>query len=74
MIGVQDDSVIEYSDNSEFYQWVLKLKSNKITALGISERGMRNFQQKIRNGNELKNRSKIARILFEYYLKSDKPY
>ena len=71
--GVQNDSVIEYSDNSEFYPWVLKLKPNKITALGISERGLRNFKRKIRNGNELKNRSKIARIIFEYYLKSDKP-
>ena len=73
VIGVQNDSVIEYSDNSEFYPWVLKLKPNIITALGISERGLRNFKRKIRNGNELKNRSKIARIIFEYYLKSDKP-
>jgi len=34
---------------------------------GISERGLRNFKQKIKDGNGLKNKSKIARILFEYY-------
>jgi IS5 family transposase len=34
---------------------------------GISERGLRNFKQKIKNGKGLKNKSKIARILFEYY-------
>jgi hypothetical protein len=35
---------------------------------GTSERGLRNFQQKIRSGKGLKNKSKITRILFEEYL------
>jgi len=34
---------------------------------GISEKGLRNFKQKIKNGMGLKNKSKIVRILFEYY-------
>jgi len=32
-----------------------------------SKRGLRNFKQKIKNGKGLKNKSKIVRILFEYY-------
>jgi len=39
---------------------------------GISERGLRNFKQKIKDGKGLKNKSKIARILFEYYKSIDK--
>jgi len=43
------------------------LKPKDVRDEGISERGLRNFKQKIKNGKGLKNRSKIARILFEYY-------
>jgi hypothetical protein len=34
---------------------------------GPNQRGLRNFKQKVKNGTGLKNKSKIARILFEYY-------
>jgi len=43
------------------------LKLKDVRDKGISERGFRNFKQKIKNSKGLKNRSKIARILFEYY-------
>ena len=43
------------------------MKPIDIREKGISERGLRNFKQKIKNGKGLKNKSKIARILFEYY-------
>ena len=72
IFGVEDDSVLEYGNRKEFYEWVLMLKPKDVKGKGISERGLRNFKRKIRNGNGLKNRSKIASILFEYYLKSDK--
>ena len=34
---------------------------------GISERGLRNVKQKIRQGKGLKNMSKIARILIKAF-------
>jgi len=51
----------------EFKQWILTLKPKDVMDKGISERGLRNFKQKIKDGKELKNKLKIARILFEYY-------
>jgi len=56
-----------YENIEDFKQWILLLKPKDVRDKGISERGLRNFKQKVQNGKELKNRSKIARILFEYY-------
>lgn len=68
VFGVSKDSYLEYQSKEAFMQWTLTLRPNDVKTLGISERGLRNFKQKIRNGNELKNRSKISKILFESYL------
>jgi len=43
------------------------LKPKDVRDKRISERGLRNFKQKVKNGKGLKKMSKIARILFEYY-------
>jgi len=67
VFGIDDDSYIEYENIEDFKQWILSLKLKDVRDKGISERGLRNFKQKIKNGKGLKNRSKIARILFEYY-------
>ena len=68
VFGVSNDSYLEYENKQAFMQWTLKLKPSEVKALGISERGLRNFKQKIRNGNGLKNKSKISKMLFESYL------
>jgi len=57
----------EIFKNNGFTHWILSLKPKDVRDKGISERGLRNFKQKIKNGRGSKNRSKIARILFEYY-------
>ena len=67
VLGIDDDSYIEYENIEDFKQWILSLKLKDVRDKGISERGLRNFKQKIKNGKGLKNRSKITRILFEYY-------
>ena len=46
------------------------MKPKEVRDKGISERGHRNFKQKAMNGKGLKNKSKIACILFEYYKSS----
>ncbi len=72
VFGIDDDTYLEYENHEAFLQWILTLRPNEAKKLGISKRGLRNFKQKIRNGNGLKNRSKIFKILFENYLESDK--
>jgi hypothetical protein len=67
VFGIDDDSYLEYENIEDFKQWILSLKPKDVRDKGISERGLRNFKQKIKNGRGLKNKSKIARILFEYY-------
>ena len=64
---MDEDSYLEYENLRELYDWVLTLKPKDVRDMGISDRGLRNFKQKIRQGKGLKNRSKIARILFEMY-------
>ena len=59
--------MIEPIITMNFEEKILSLKPKDVRGKGISERGLRNFKQKIKNGKGLKNRSKIARILFEYY-------
>jgi hypothetical protein len=41
------------------------LKPKDVKDKGISERGLGNFKRKIKDGKGLRNRSKIARVLFE---------
>ena len=53
--------------NNIFTEWILSQKPRVVKDKGISERGLRNFKQKVKNGKGMKNESKIARILFEYY-------
>ena len=67
VFGVSKDSYIEYENKQEFMQWTLTLKPNDVKTLGISERGLRNFKQKIRDGEGLRNRSKIENVLHEYF-------
>ena len=63
VFGVSEDSYLEYENKEEFKNWVLSLKPREVEDKGISERGLRNFKQKIRNGKGLKNKSKVYRIL-----------
>ena len=67
MIGVQDDSVIEYSDNSEFYEWVLMLKPWDVRDEKISERELKRKKAEIRKGKSLNFQTKINRILLQLY-------
>ncbi len=64
---MRDDSVIEYSDVKEFYNWILELKPSIVKEWNISEIGLKKVKQKIRNCRGLKNRSKIVRILYDKF-------
>ena len=72
VFSVNKDSYLEYENKKAFMQWTLSLKPKEVKTLRIFERGFRNFKQKIRNGNGLRNESKISKILFEKYLRINK--
>ena len=67
VLGLDEDSYLEYENIKEFYDWILTLKSKDVRDEGISERGLRNVKQKIRLDKGLKNRSKIAIILIKAF-------
>ena len=67
VLGIYYNSYLEYENIEDFKQWILSLKPKDVKDKGIFERGLRNFKQKIKNGRGLKNKSKIVKILFEYY-------
>ncbi|MGC8582068.1 MAG: hypothetical protein ACP5MW_07010, partial [Thermoplasmata archaeon] len=76
--GANEEDYLEYLkdheivNSKEFLDWVLTLKPKYVRNNGISERGLRNIKQKIRQGKELKNRSKIAKTLIELYKYNEK--
>jgi len=67
VLGIDEYLYLEYENIEDFKQWILSLKPKGVKDKGISERGLRNFKQKVKNGKGLKNKSKIVKILFEYY-------
>jgi len=38
--------------NNGFTDWILSLKPKDVRDKGISERGLRNFKQKVKNGKD----------------------
>ena len=60
-----DDDYLEYENVMEFYNWILSLKPKDVRDKGISERGLRNIEWKIKQGKGLKNRSKIIGIFLK---------
>jgi hypothetical protein len=54
VLGIDDNSYLEYENVEDFKQWILSLKPKDVKDKGISERGLRNFKQKIKNGGRLK--------------------
>ena len=72
VLGLDEDSYLEYENIKEFYDWILKLKPKDVNDKGISERRLRNVKQKIRLGKGLKNRSKIAIILIKIFKSNGK--
>jgi hypothetical protein len=44
VLGIDEDSYLEYENPREFYNWILTLKSKNVRGVGISKRGQRNIK------------------------------
>ena len=67
VIGIDDDSYIEYENLNEFYDWVLTLKPKDVKDNGISERTLYKIKLKIKQGKRLNPKTKIVKILIELF-------
>ncbi|MEM4058808.1 MAG: hypothetical protein QXZ12_08855 [Thermoplasmata archaeon] len=66
ILGIGEDSYLEYQNLKEFYEWILALKPRDVTGWGISERGFKYFEKKIKNG-KFKLNTKIGKTLLKYF-------
>jgi len=74
VLGIDDDSYLEYENIEDFKQWILSLKPKDVRDKGISERELKRQKAKIRKGKQLNPKVKIVKILLQLYreIKLDK--
>jgi hypothetical protein len=74
VLGIDDNSYLEYENIEDFKQWILLLKPKDVKDKGISERELKRQKAKIRKGKLLNPKVKIVKILLQLYreIKLDK--
>ena len=68
MLGIDEDSCLEYENLKEFYEWILSLKPKDVRAMGISKKTLWNIKHKIRSNENFKHKSKPLRTLRKLYI------
>ncbi|MGC8699326.1 MAG: hypothetical protein ACP5RE_04030, partial [Candidatus Acidifodinimicrobium sp.] len=68
VIGIDEDSYLEYENLTEFYDWVLSLKPKDVRDKGISKQTLWNVKEKIRDKKIFKHNSKPLKKLKELYI------
>ena len=66
VLGIDDDSYLEYENIEDFKQWILSLKPKDVKDKGISKQTLWNIKERIRK-NEMKYRSKALKEIYEVY-------
>jgi len=76
VLGIDDNSYLEYENVEDFKQWILSLKPKDVRDKGISERELKRKKANIRKGKLLNPKVKIVKILLQLYreIKLDKDY
>jgi len=67
VMGIKDDSYLEYVNLEEFREWLLALKPKDVKDNGISERTLYKIKFKIKQGKQLNSKTKIVKILIELF-------
>ena len=67
VLGIDEDSYLEYEDLKEFHDWILLLKPKDVRDIGISERELKRKKAEIRKGKRLNFNTKVNRILLSHY-------
>ena len=67
ILGIDEDSYLEYENIEDFKQWILSLKPKDVRYKGISERELKRQKAKIRKNKLLNPKVKIVKILLQLY-------
>ncbi|MEM0168143.1 MAG: hypothetical protein QW515_05910 [Thermoplasmatales archaeon] len=65
IMGIDDNSYIEYENLKEFYDWILKLKPKDVRDKGISRGALWDVKERIRKGKALNSKTKVVKMLVE---------
>jgi hypothetical protein len=68
VLGIDDDSYLEYENIEDFKQWILSLKPKDVKDKGISKQSLSYTKSQIRKGSGLIRKTKINEILFKLYV------
>ena len=72
MLGVEDDSILEYHNLKEFHNWIISLKSEDVKNEKISQQILNYQKSRLYAGKNLNHRSKTVKILWEKYINKPK--
>jgi len=67
VLGIDNNSYLEYENIEDFKQWILSLKPKDVKDKGISEREQKRQKAKIRKGKQLNPKVKIVKILIQLH-------
>ena len=66
ILGIDDDSYLEYENIEDFKQGILSLKPKDVKDKGISKQTLWNIKKRIRK-NEMKYKSKALKEIYKVY-------
>jgi len=66
VLGIDDDSYLEYENIEDFKQWILSLKPKDVRDKGISKQTLWNIKKRIHK-NEMKYNSKALNGIYKVY-------
>ena len=67
VLGIGEDSYLEYENLRGFHDWILTLKPKDVRDEGISKRELKRKKAEIRKGKRLNFKTKVNRILLSLY-------
>jgi len=67
VLGIDDNSYLEYENIIDFKQWILSLKPKDVKDKGISERTLYKIKHRIKEENILNPKTKIVKILIQLF-------
>ena len=67
ILGIDEDSYLEYENIKEFYDWILKLKPKDVKDEGISKMALWKVKDRVNRGKVQKLKTKVIKILAKLY-------
>ena len=71
VLGLDDDSYLEYENLREFHNWILLLKPKDVRDKGISKMSLWKVKDRVNRGKILNLKTKIVKILARHYKKQE---